>query len=189
MWKLRSLTADASVRPMVTVPLVMASFLSVVLTLLMLWVVVSDASRYIISNWLNGAIAGFYVLAVFTLPVAPLPALGAAAIVLLIGLGLFALGLMGGGDIKLLAVLALWTGWSMATPQFIFLTAVFGGLLVIIVLPARALAPKLWPKLRPSQTLPRLLTKKQPVPYGVAIAAAFVWLLWTGNIAGIAASK
>jgi prepilin peptidase CpaA len=105
--------------------------------------------------------------------------------VLAVGLGLFTLGLMGGGDIKLLVVLTLWTGWTAATAQFIFLTAIFGGLLVVVVLLMRAVLPPLWLKLRPKHNLPRLLTRKQPVPYGIAIAAAFAWLMWTGGITGL----
>lgn len=153
----------------------------------MLWVVVSDASHYIISNTLNLVLLGLYVAAAIMLPVAPvLPALGAAAIVLAVGLGLFTLGLMGGGDIKLLVVLTLWTGWSATTPQFIFLTAICGGLLVFVVLFARFIAPAFWPV--NTKPLPRLLTKKQPVPYGIAIAAAFAWLLWMGEIQGLGAA-
>ncbi len=152
----------------------------------MLWVVISDASFYIISNALNGLILLLYVAALFLLPVsAPLPALGAAAIILVVGLGLFALGLMGGGDIKLLVVLSLWTGWGMPTLQFIFLTTMVGALLVVVILTARVTLPPVWLKLRPSKPLPRLLTRKQPVPYGIAIAAAFAWLLWTGGIQGL----
>lgn len=152
----------------------------------MLWVVVSDATHYIISNTLNLVLLGLYVAAALLLPMTPwLPAVAAAGIILAVGLGLFTLGLMGGGDIKLLVVLSLWTGWSAATAQFIFLTAIFGGVLVVLVLVLRAVLAPLWLKLRPARNLPRLLTRKQPVPYGIAIAAAFSWLLWTGGIAGI----
>lgn len=153
----------------------------------MLWVVITDASRYIISNRLNLVVLGLYVAAVALIPHMPvLTALATAGIVLAVGLGLFTLGLMGGGDIKLLVVLSLWTGWSETTPQFIFLTAIFGGVLVVVVLFARFMAAALWAK--EGKTLPRLLSKKQPVPYGIAIAAAFAWLLWTGQIYGLAVS-
>jgi prepilin peptidase CpaA len=151
----------------------------------MLWVAISDAWRYLIPNTLNALIIMLFALAALLLPVAPLPALGAAVIVLIIGLGLFTLGLMGGGDIKLLVALSLWTGWGIATLQFIFLTAVFGGALVFAVLLLRVVIPPLLKRNHPDRTLPRLLTKKQPVPYGIAIAAAFAWLLWTGNVVGL----
>ena len=159
---------------------------SVALSGCMAWVVLSDASYYIISNRLNLVLLVIYVAAVFYLPVvAPLPALAAAGLVLVAGLGLFTLGFMGGGDIKLLVVLSLWTGWSVSTLQFIFLTAIFGGVLVAIVLLLRVLVPPLWLKLCPTRNLPRLLTRGQPVPYGIAIAAAFAWVLWTGGILGL----
>lgn len=151
----------------------------------MVWVVISDAWRYIIPNTLNLLIIALYALGSVFLPVDPLMALVAAVTMLAVGLGLFALGLMGGGDIKLLVALTLWTGWSMASPQFIFLTAIFGGVLVLMILPLRVVLPPLWLKLRPTKNLPRLLTKKQPVPYGIAIAAAFSYLMWTNSVPGL----
>lgn len=149
---------------------------------LMAFVVISDARRYIIPNWLNATVIGLYVLAAILLPGASWMAVAAAAIVLLIGLAVFALGLMGGGDIKLLVALTLWTGWGMPTVQFLFLTAMAGGLLVIVVLLIRAMAVVL---VTPTEAkpLPRLLQRKEPVPYGIAIAIAFVWLLLRGEVA------
>lgn len=164
------------------------ALLMLALSVCMAWVVISDARRYIISNALNISLIVLYIAGVILLPIPTwLPAIGAAAIMLVIGLGFFTLGLMGGGDIKLLVVLSLWTGWAVQTLQFIFLTAIFGGILVIIVLLLRLLVSPLLFKLRPTHNLPRLLTKKQPVPYGIAIAAAFTWLLWTDSIEGLKA--
>jgi prepilin peptidase CpaA len=159
------------------------------LMLCMMWVVVSDAVHYIIPNTLNALIIVLYVAAAIMLPIPEwLPAFGTAALMLLVGLAFFALGLMGGGDIKLLVALSLWTGWGMATPQFIFLTAISGGLLVIIVLVLRLVLPPLMRRKNPTRVMPRLLTRKEPVPYGIAIAVAFAWLLMTGRVAGLALS-
>ncbi len=164
------------------------ALLMIALSVCMAWVVISDARRYIISNALNSVLIVIYIAGVFLLPIpAWLPALGAAAIMLVIGLGFFTLGLMGGGDIKLLVVLSLWTGWAVQTVQFIFLTAVFGGVLVVVVLLLRWIVTPMLFEASPTQNLPRLLTPKQPVPYGIAIAAAFTWLLWTGSIPGLTA--
>lgn len=160
---------------------------TLVLSALMLWVVVSDMARYIIPNRLNLCILALYVPAAFLLPVDPLWAPLAAAIVLIVGLGFFALGLMGGGDIKLLVALSLWTGWSLATLQFILMTTIFGGLLVVVVLLMRGLLPGLWLKMHPGKPLPRVLTRKQPVPYGVAVAVAFLYMLWAGLVPGVIA--
>ncbi|MFZ4541767.1 MAG: A24 family peptidase [Rickettsiales bacterium] len=163
-------------------------FYTIALALCMVWVVVSDTWNYIISNTLNAFILALYIMAVICLPIHDWPtALGAAVLILIVGLGLFALGLMGGGDIKLLVVLSLWTGWGMPTLEFIFMTAIFGGLLVIVVLIARAILPGIWLKARPTRNLPRILTRKQPVPYGIAIALAFSWLLWGGRVPGLVA--
>lgn len=166
----------------VPIPLLFAITLSV----LMLWVVISDTVHYIISNRLNACLIALYIPAIFLLPTEPHWALLAAGLVLVVGLGLFALGLMGGGDVKLLVVLSLWTGWGIATLQFIMLTTVFGGVLVVIVLLMRLLLPGLWLKLRPGKTLPRVLTRKQPVPYGVAVAFAFTYMLWVGMVPAVA---
>ncbi|MDX2095576.1 MAG: prepilin peptidase [Alphaproteobacteria bacterium] len=167
-------------------PIALPMLFTYALSACMLWVVVSDATRYIIPNTLNLALLVLYVAAALLLPVSPwLPALCAAALMLAVGLGLFMLGLMGGGDIKLLVVLSLWTGWGVTTSQFIFLTAIFGGVLVFVVLMLRAVIAPVWVKTFPRRNLPRLLTRKQPVPYGLAIATSFTWLLWTGAIAGL----
>lgn len=164
------------------------SLFTALLGLAMGAVILFDAARYIIPNNLNLAILLLYFAAIFLLPIAPgvaLSALGAASAVLLVGLALFALGLMGGGDVKLLAVLALWTGWSIATVNFLVLTALFGGALVIVVLLARAILPPILFKIRPTMNIPRLLVRKQPVPYGLAIAGGFTYLLATHGVPGL----
>jgi prepilin peptidase CpaA len=157
------------------------------LMLCMVWVVVSDAVHYIIPNSLNALIIVLYILAAIVLPIPTwLSAFGAAGLMLVVGLGFFSLGLMGGGDVKLLVALSLWTGWGMATPQFIFLTGVSGGALVVVVLLLRRILPPILRRKNPERVMPRLLTRKEPVPYGIAIAVAFAWLLMTGRVAGLA---
>src|SRR5262249_31753622 len=128
------------------------------LAALMLLVIVLDVTRYVIPNNLNLAILALYVFAAFLLKLSFFWSLGAAALVLLVGLGIFALGLRGGGDIKLITVLILWTGWSVVTADFIMITAMTGGLLVIVTLTLRAFAP-LFYKLAEGKTLPRFLTR------------------------------
>ncbi len=152
-----------------------------ILTLAMFAVIVFDARHYIIPNALNLGIFALYPFAAFLLALPWPMALLAGAIVLVVGLAIFSLGLMGGGDIKLLAVLSLYTGWGIATPQFIVLTALFGGLLVAVVVALRLIAPVI----AGGRNLPRLLLPKQPIPYGLAIAGAFLFMLWTGQVPGI----
>ncbi len=59
--------------------------------------------------------------------------LAAGAAVLAAGLAACARGLMGGGDAKLLAAAACWTGFA-ALPAFLLLAALAGGLCALILL-------------------------------------------------------
>lgn len=159
-----------------------ALIFALVLSIFMVAVMAIDASKYVIPNTLNLFLLALYPFAAYLLGLDWPMALVAAGIVLAIGLGVFALGFMGGGDIKLLAVLVLYTGWHMATVNFLFLTGVCGGGLVIAVLFARFILPPLFK----GRALPRLLTRKQPIPYGIAIAIGFLVVLWTNQIPGVA---
>ncbi|MEJ0010504.1 MAG: prepilin peptidase [Alphaproteobacteria bacterium] len=157
---------------------VVSAWLLAVAMLLVIWL---DGTRYIIPNSLNLALLALYAFDAFFLHLPFLHALVAAAPLLLVGLGLFALGLMGGGDVKLLAVLALWTGLTHVTGEFLLLTALLGGVLVIVVMTLRFFARTIYQP-REGRVLPRLLTRKQPVPYGLAVAGAFLFLLVAGDV-------
>lgn len=146
-------------------------------------VIVSDVVRYTIPNWLNGVILVLYLVAICFLPAEPLWALLAASMVFALGLVSFSFGFMGGGDVKLLFVLMLWTGWSEASLEFIFMTAIIGGVLVIGVIMLRNIVPFIFKKRFTEDRLPRLLRDKEPVPYGLAIAGAFLLVLLNGHIA------
>ena len=155
------------------------------LTIAMLMVMWSDVTEYIISNHLNGFILVLFLLGLFLFPISVKASLIAAGGVFLVGLLLFTLGLMGGGDLKLLIVLCLWAGWP-GTGQLLLLMSLFGLVLVIVFVPLRRIAPSLWMKRFPTRSLPRILTRREPLPYGVAIAGAFLTMLWTHAIAPLA---
>jgi prepilin peptidase CpaA len=94
--------------------------------------------------------------------------LAAGAIVLLVGIALFAMGWLGGGDAKIIAAASLWLGFDHLLP-FLTQTAVFGGLLAVAILayrrfPAGAMNLPNWAL--------RLHRPGGGIPYGVAIAAA-----------------
>jgi prepilin peptidase CpaA len=92
----------------------------------------------------------------------------AGGLVLLVGIGMFALGWLGGGDAKILAAAALWLGLDHLLP-FLTQTAIFGGLLALSILAYRrfpAAAMRL-----PDWAL-RLHKPGGGIPYGVAIGAA-----------------
>jgi prepilin peptidase CpaA len=91
---------------------------------------------------------------------------GAAA--LMIGMAMFALGWIGGGDAKLLAGCCLWLGWP-ATQDFLLDTAVAGGVFAMTLLTLRAPLVRLHMPATDGWA-GRLLAPGEPAPYGVAIA-------------------
>ncbi|MEQ8369643.1 MAG: prepilin peptidase, partial [Alphaproteobacteria bacterium] len=92
-----------------------------------------------------------------------------AGVVLALGMGLFALGLFGGGDAKLLAALALWAGPSQILPT-LFVIALAGGVLSVLAWLPQIERLKFAPvRMRPSPGT-RFKSRRE-VPYGLAIAA------------------
>ena len=94
--------------------------------------------------------------------------LATGAGVLTIGIFLFSMGWLGGGDAKLMAAAALWFGTHNLVMYFAQV-AVFGGLLAVAILVYRRFPV-------PGITVPawaeRLHQKNCGIPYGIAIAAA-----------------
>ncbi len=148
----------------------------VILGLLVSTALITDARRYIIPNWTVLAVILLYFMAFFLLPgrINLLSGIYAGLGCFAVGYLIFILRIMGGGDVKLISALALWTGLETLL-DFIFLTAIIGGVLTILLLIIRRIK-------RSSASLPRLLRKGQPVPYGIAIALAFLTLLITQNL-------
>jgi prepilin peptidase CpaA len=110
--------------------------------------------------------------------------LAAGSLLLIVGILLFSLGWLGGGDAKLLAAAALWLGFE---PLVLFLAyvAIFGGALAIAVLAYRSVPAGAFP-------LPgwaaRLHAKGAAIPYGVAIAGGALAIYpttgWYAALAG-----
>lgn len=137
---------------------ILVSLLPAVLAALLLWAGVEDVRRRTIANAKNAAIA---LLAPVWWAAAGLGVWPDMAVQLGIGLSmlfLFALafraGMMGGGDVKMIAALALWFPW----PRFLELLVVMslaGGAITVAMLIER-----------------RWKGGDVEVPYGVAIAIA-----------------
>lgn len=133
--------------------------------IVMIFAAGSDAARFRIPNISCLAILLLFPVYVFTSQTTiPWPEhVAVFVIVLVLGYVLFLKNLAGAGDIKLIAVIALWAGpeyWG----HFLFITAIAGGVLSLgigaVTLVRRRLSPTTeGPSL--SQT---------PIPYGVAIA-------------------
>lgn len=89
---------------------------------------------------------------------------------LIIGMGLFGRGWIGGGDAKLYAAVALWFNWTGAV-VLIFATTIAGLLLAISFVAARMLGLR--------KNVPK---EDRRIPYGVAIAAGGIlsaaWQGW-----------
>jgi prepilin peptidase CpaA len=136
--------------------------------ILLLLAAASDVLSYTIPNWISIALALLFPLAVFSNPAES--AIGyhilTAAAVFAAAFALFCLRLMGGGDVKLWAAVALWVGPDLIVTHVV-LVAILGGLLGLFLLLVRRTAG------RPGDT-PVL---RSSVPYGLPIAVAALWLL------------
>lgn len=127
---------------------------------------VFDILYYRIPNWVVAALAGSALLRAivsrFCEATVFIPGWQGALLVLAIGLVLFRLGLVGGGDVKLLAACALWFPVGMG--MVLFVTACAGGLFALgLLLKARL-------KAKPVTVM----------PYGVAIGVG--GLVGLGNL-------
>ncbi|CAA7615368.1 prepilin peptidase [Magnetospirillum sp. UT-4] len=87
------------------------------------------------------------------------------------GAGLFAMGLMGGGDVKLMAAATLWLGLPNLG-AFMLLVSLSGAALTLALLGLRALP------IGRGGPLPAVLHAKAGIPYGVAIATGGILLVW-----------
>ena len=133
----------------------------------------TDLARYRIPNVIVCAIVAIFVIgAAFNLSWPALAWSAAAGVgMFLLGAGLFAFGLFGGGDVKLIAAMALWTGFA-DLPRFLFVMSAAGGLLGAVWLVRRRLR-------RPAPAVGGPASNDAPsvripnrIPYGVAIALA-----------------
>ncbi len=130
-----------------------------------------DLTSYTIPNWISLALIAAFAPAALACGASPAAiglclATGLGGLVL--GMGMFAAGWIGGGDGKLFAVCALWLGWPAALP-FMLYTGLAGGALTFAILALRSgwVAPAVaggpaWVR--------KLAANGGDLPYGVAIA-------------------
>lgn len=120
-----------------------------------------------IGNWLNGSIALgaplFWWASGMSLWPEVAAQLGVAVGAFSILAGLFAIGAMGGGDVKLLTALALWIepAWFL---KLIIVMALVGGVLTIVFAAVHMINGR---------------KDRLAIPYGLAIATAGLWVLST----------
>jgi len=157
--------------------------LAVCMTALFLLVIFLDLTKYIIPNWLVLAVLGLYPIALINGGYQQqdwLWALGIAVIMFFAGFLVFSLRWMGGGDVKLLAVCGLWAGKEAVTELLIY-TGLIGGLLGLAIIVARPVAPWILGKFG-IFNMPKVLEHNAPLPYGIAISATMLILIWSNAL-------
>lgn len=143
--------------------------LLIVLAIALIFAAFTDIRSRIIANWLNAAIALGAPMFWFASGMAFWPdmaiQLGFALMVSAAMIALYALGLLGGGDIKLLAALSLWIAPFDYMTLLVIMAAVGGIMAICFVVRRIVFKPK-----TPGQ-----------LPYGVAIASGALWVLTINN--------
>ena len=132
---------------------------------------VSDIRYRRIPNWCVVVLLVLFIPWIFVGPeVSVLLSLAAFAIFMAAGIILYAFGIWGAGDSKLIAAVALFVGWARL-PLFLFATALAGGILALVII--------LWhaPRVRAMLNVPTPDAARRNVPYGVAIAVGAAFAL------------
>ena len=134
----------------------------------------TDLQEYRIPNTVNLAIVALFPVFAL-LPGSGVDIVGSlilAAVVLAVGTGLFALGVMGGGDVKLITAVSLWIG-PAAFLDFLVVMAVCGGIVGLVQSSQWRLGVAQFLADRGETGFARTLIGRD-IPYAVAIVAATV---------------
>lgn len=167
----------------------MLSVVWIIFTAVMIAAVIIDLKSYRIPNSLVGALLVLFsiVAAAHLSEVSWMEHIAAALVVFGAGIFLYALNQMGAGDVKLLSVVALWSG-IYPLPVLLFYVSLCGLVGMLVILGLRMIAPRLQSH-PPSEgrKLPRLLTKGQGIPYAIgigpgAIIASFSFSPWLWQV-------
>ena len=138
---------------------------------------VSDMLSMTIANRVSLLLIGsFLILA----PLTGMPAFQigmhvlAFALVLSVCFGFFTLGVMGGGDAKLMASTGLWFGFNLELLAYLVVASALGGVLTLAILNFRrsnvtVIAGQL-------DFLRRIADPKEKIPYGIALGTAGLML-------------
>ena len=132
--------------------------------------VVSDVASLRIPNRICLAIIFLYPVYVLSSPepVNWLSALAVAATVFAVGIIPFVAGVMGGGDVKLLAAAALWAGPALIA-DFLLVTGIAGGVIALVMVTnCRFVVASALEALGANDARDAVLGRA--IPYGVAIA-------------------
>ena len=147
---------------------------------ILLWLLAAVLVAAAIQDAVQLKISNLIVLAALLLAVAAALAAGLEiavwqnlavfALVLAVGTLLFSRGILGGGDVKLLAAVALWTDFADAV-RLIASIFIFGGVLALVIVFGRAVAPA------SLSARVAVLKPRAGIPYGIAIAAGTLFMI------------
>ena len=156
-------------------------FLALILAGLLVWAAIVDLRTRTIPDWLNIVVALMAPLYWWAsgIPFYPdaVERICGAFLIFMVFFGMFSLGGMGGGDVKMGGAIGLWFT-PLATLKFFVITSLAGGFVSIA---AWYFHHKI-----------RRLEGKTEVPYGVAIAFGGLWLLaqrFLNQFAGLSPSN
>ncbi|ODP36870.1 A24 family peptidase [Sphingomonas turrisvirgatae] len=139
--------------------------LVIVLSLLLVSAGIEDARKREIANWKNAAIAllaiPFWIASGLPLWPGIAVQLALALAVLAVFAAAFRFGMMGGGDVKMIAALALWFPFGQLVTMLIVMSLAGGAITLLMLIDK-------W--LRRASVQPE-------VPYGIAIAIAALLML------------
>lgn len=142
---------------------------------LVLFAAFLDIRRFVIPNWISLSVLALGLIYVVVADAPHWTGHGLAALlVFAVGVVLFALRLLGGGDVKLMTAISLWSGFDFLM-GFSVVTALAGGALSLFYLVRAIRGHK-------ADGVGAVL--KARIPYGVAIAAGgvYVFISITGHL-------
>ena len=155
---------------------------------LLMWAAVTDLRSYLIPNRIVLAIVALYPIYWLAgymggIPVDWSGGVLGAALVFALGFAFFSIGVVGGGDVKLAAAVALWTGlnWLVMLGLIVGLA---GGILSIGIISARAATIIRLPTDVRAVAYPHSrfgtfrAILKTPAPYGAAIAFGGLFIIY-----------
>jgi prepilin peptidase CpaA len=140
---------------------------------LLLFACWTDISTLRIPNWISIAIVALFVIAALELPPkAIIPHLLAGGLAAAGGTALFAARQLGGGDVKLLAAVALWVGWDAALIEMLLIIGIAAAIVSLIVIAIRSRL--LERAFAHCVHRPAILDPTSGAPFAVAITAGFL---------------